>query len=67
MKLPQWLMPATLSFGPVFIAIGASGTSLTSTNVSYGGALMVSLGLVSLWKQVIDFEKDIREQKSRNV
>jgi len=48
MKLPQWLMPATLSFGPVFIAIGASGTSLTSTYYSYAGALMVSLGLVSL-------------------
>jgi len=67
MKLPQWLMPPTLSFGPVFIAIGASGTSLTSTNFSYVGAIMVSLGLVSLWKQVIDLEKDIREQKSRNV
>ncbi len=67
MKLPQWLMPATLSFGPVFMAIGLSGTTLTSTNFSYVGAIMVSLGLVSLWKQVIDLEKDIREQKSRNV
>ncbi len=67
MKLPQWLMPATLSFGPVFIVIGLSGTSLTSTYYSYAGALMVSLGLVSLWKQVIDLEKEIREQKSRNV
>ncbi len=67
MKLPQWLMPATLSFGPVFIAIGASGTSLTSTNFSFVGAIMVSLGLVSLWKQVIDLEKEIREQKSRNL
>ena len=67
MKLPQWLMPATLSFGPVFMAIGLSGTTLTSTNFSYVGAIMVSLGLVSLWKQVIDLEKDIREQKSRYV
>ncbi len=67
MKLPQWLMPATLSFGPVFIVLGLSGTSLTSTYYSYAGALMVSLGLVSLWKQVIDLEKEIREQKSRNV
>ncbi len=67
MKLPQWLMPATLSFGPVFIVLGLSGTSLTSTRFSYAGALMVSLGLVSLWKQVIDLEKEIREQKSRNV
>ena len=67
MKLRQWLMPATLSFGPVFMAIGLSGTTLTSTNFSYVGAIMVSLGLVSLWKQVIDLEKDIREQKSRNV
>ena len=67
MKLPQWLMPATLSFGPVFMAIGLSGTTLTSTNFSYVGAIMVSLGLVSLWKQVIDLEKEIREQKSRNV
>ncbi len=67
MKLPQWLMPATLSFGPVFIVLGLSGTSLKSTYYSYAGALMVSLGLVSLWKQVIDLEKDIREQKSRNV
>ncbi len=57
-------MPATLSFGPVFIMLGLSGTSLTSTYFSYGGALMVSLGLVSLWRQVIDLEKDIREQKS---
>ncbi len=63
MKLPQWLMPATLSFGPVFIAIGAAGTSLASTNFSFVGAIMVSLGLVSLWKQVIDLEKDKREQK----
>ncbi len=67
MKLPQWLMPATLSFGPVFIAIGAAGTTLTSTNFSFVGAIMVSLGLVSLWKQVIDLEKEIREQKSRNL
>ena len=67
MKLPQWLMPATLSFSPVFIVIGLSGTTLTSTRFSYVGAIMVSLGLVSLWKQVIDLEKDIREQKSRNV
>ncbi len=67
MKLPQWLMPATLSFGPVFIVIGLSGTTLTSTRFSYVGAIMVSLGLVSLWKQVIDLEKEIREQKSRNV
>ena len=48
MKLPQWLMPATLSFGPVFIVIGLSGTTLTSTRFSYVGAIMVSLGLVSL-------------------
>ncbi len=67
MKLPQWLMPATLSFGPVFIVIGLQGTTLTSERASYAGALMVSLGLLSLWKQVIDLEKDIREQKSRNV
>ncbi len=67
MKLPQWLMPATLSFGPVFMAIGLSRTTLTCTNFSYVGAIMVSLGLVSLWKQVIDLEKDIKEQKSRNV
>ncbi len=67
MKLPQALMPATLAFGPVFIAIGASGTTLTSTKASYAGALMVSFGLLSLWRQVIDLEKDIREQKSRNV
>ena len=67
MKLPQWLMPATLSFGPVFIVSGLSGTTLTSTKASYAGALMVSFGLLSLWRQVIDLEKDIREQKSRNV
>jgi len=67
MKLPQALMPATLAFGPVFMAIGAAGATLTSTKASYAGALMVSFGLLSLWKQVIDLEKDIREQKSRNV
>jgi len=67
MKLPQALMPATLALGPVFMAIGAAGTTLTSTRFSYVGAIMVSLGLVSLWKQVIGLEKDIREQKSRNV
>ncbi len=67
MKLPQALMPAALAFGPVFIVIGLSGTSLSSTNFSYVGAIMVSLGLISLWKQVIDLEKDIREQKLRNV
>ncbi len=67
MKLPQSLMPATLGFGPIFIVIGLSGTSLTSTYFSYGGALMVSFGLLSLWRQVFDLEKDIREQKSRNV
>ncbi len=65
--LSQALMPATLGFGPVFIVIGLSGTSLTSTNFSDAGALMVSFGLLSLWRQVIDLEKDIREQKSRNL
>ncbi len=65
MKLPQWLMPTTLGFGPVFIVIGLQGTSLTSTYYSYAGALMVSFGLLSLWRQVIDLEKDIREQRTR--
>ena len=63
MKLPQALMPATLAFGPVFIAIGASGTTLTSTKASYAGALVLSFGLLSLWRQVIDLEKGIRKQK----
>ncbi len=67
MILPQWLMPAILAFGPVFIVIGQQGTTLTSERASYAGALMVSFGLLSLWRQVIDLEKDIREQKSRNV
>ncbi len=67
MKLPQALMPATLGFGPVFIVIGLQGTTLTSEKASYVGALMVSFGLLSLWRQVIDLEKDIREQKSRDV
>ncbi len=67
MKLPQALMPATLAFGPVFMAIGAAGTTLTSTKASYAGALMVSFGLISLWRQVMDLEKAIREQKSRDV
>ncbi len=67
MKLPQALMPAALAFGPVFIVIGLSGTTLTSERASYAGALMVSFGRLSLWRQVIDLEKDIREQKSRDV
>ncbi len=67
MKLPQWLMPAILAFGPVFMVIGVTGASLSSTIFSYVGAVMVSLGLLSLWKQVFDIEKDIREQKSQNV
>ena len=67
MILPQWLMPAILAFGPVFIVIGLSGVSLSSTIFSYVGAIMVSLSLLSLWKQVTDLEKEIREQKSRDV
>jgi len=65
--LAQALMPATLGFGPVFIVIGLQGTTLTSERASYAGALMVSFGLLSLWRQVMDLEKDIREQKSRDV
>ncbi len=65
--LPQALMPAALSLGPLFIVIGLSGTTLTSTRFSYAGALMVSFGLLSLFRQVMDLEKDIREQKSRDV
>jgi predicted membrane metal-binding protein len=67
MILPQWLMPSILAFGPVFIVIGLTGVSISSTIFSYVGAVMVSLSLVSLRKQIIDLEKDIREQKSRNV
>ncbi len=67
MILPQWLMPAILAFGPVFIVIGLSGASVSSTIISYVGAVMVSLGLVSLRRQIIELEKDIREQKSRDV
>ena len=67
MILPQWLMPAILSSGPLAIVIGLSGASLLTTIISYVGAIMVSLGLVSIWKQVIDLERDIREQKSRDV
>ncbi len=63
MKLPQWLMPATLGLGPVFIVIGLQGITLTSERASYAGALMLSFGLLSLWRQVIDLEKDKREQK----
>ena len=54
MILPQWLMPAILAFGPVFIVIGLTGVSLSSTIFSYVGAVMVSLGLVSLRRQIID-------------
>ncbi len=60
-------MPATLAFGPVFIVIGLQGTTLTSERASYAGALMLSFGLLSLFRQVMDLEKDIREQKSRDV
>ncbi len=67
MKLPQPLMPATLGFGPVFIVIGLQGTTLTSERASYAGTLMLSFGLLSLWRQVMDLEKDIRQQKSRDV
>ncbi len=67
MILPQWLMPAILAFGPIFIVVGLSGVSLSSTIFSYVGAVMVSLGLVSLRRQIIDLEKEIREQKSRDV
>ncbi len=67
MILPQWLMPAILAFGPIFMVIGLTGVSLSSTIFSYVGAVMVSLGLVSLRRQIIDLEKDIREQKSRDV
>ena len=67
MKLPQALMPAGLAFGPVFIVIGLQGITLTSERASYAGALMLSFGLLSLFRQVMDLEKDIREQKSRDV
>jgi len=67
MILPQWLMPAILAFGPIIIVIGLSGVSLPSTIFSYVGAIMVSLSLLSLWKQVTDLEKEIREQKSRDL
>ncbi len=67
MILPKWLMPAILAFGPVFIVIGLSGVSLSNTIISYVGAVMVYLGLVSMMRQKIDLEKEIREQKSRDV
>ncbi len=60
-------MPPTLALGPLFIVLGVQGTSLTSTNYAYAGVLMVSFGLLSLWRQVNDLEKEIREQKSRNA
>ncbi len=67
MKLPQALMPAALALGPLFIVIGLQGITLTSERASYAGALMLSFGLLSLFRQVMDLEKDIREQKSRDV
>ncbi len=67
MKLPQALMPAALALGPVFIVIGLQGITLTSERASYAGTLMLSFSLLLLWRQVMDLEKDIREQKSRNV
>ena len=63
MKLPQALMPPALALGPLFIVIGLQGITLTSERASYAGALMLSFGLLSLWRQVIDLEKDKREQK----
>jgi len=63
MKLPQALMPAALAFGPLFIVIGLQGITLTSERASYAGALMLSFGLLSLWRQVIDLERERKEQK----
>ncbi len=63
MKLPQALMPAALALGPLFIVIGLQGITLTSERASYAGALMLSFGLLSLWRQVIDLERERKEQK----
>ena len=63
MKLPNWLMPAFLSFGSVFIVIGLSGTLSYFALI---GALMLSLGLCTLFIKVQNLEKEIKVLKSKN-
>jgi hypothetical protein len=64
MKLPVWLMPAFLTFGPFFIAISMIGTRLNVLVPTIIGAVMLSSGLATLFIKVMELEKEINEMKS---
>ena len=66
MKTPNWLMPAFLSFGAIFIVIGLSGTYSLILLFSFVGALMLSLGLITLFVKVQHLEKEIKKLKPKN-
>ena len=66
MKVPNWLMPALLSFGSIFIVIGLSGASSFGFFGALVGALMLSYGLVGIFIKVQSLEKEIRELKAKN-
>ena len=64
MNVPNWLMPALLSFGSLFIVLGLSGASSFSY-FAIVGALMLSVGLCALFIKVQNLEKEIKELKAK--
>jgi len=64
MNVPNWLMPALLSFGSIFIVIGPSRASSLSY-VALVGALMLSVGLCALFIKVQNLEKEIKVLKAK--
>ena len=55
--VPSWLMPAFLAFGPLFVVIAPGRT------YAMVGAMMLSLGLVSLFVRTMRAEKEIERLK----
>ena len=58
--------PALLTFGPFFMVLGSTVTSLRMPMFSilaYGAAVSLSLGLVSLFGEINSMRDEIREIK----
>ena len=60
MKIPIWLLPTFLAFGPLYIVIAPSRTQAMI------GAIMLGTGAITLFLRMMSIEKELASLRSRS-
>ncbi len=58
-KILLTLMPAMITFGPIFMVISASPTSGRSVILGFAGALGLAAGLASMYRILVRQQQEI--------